>query len=144
MKAAKLYALGGLLLILLSVLRYFWLGWPWQELRGLGMAENSARIFTWPLGAALGAAALFLSILQSRVAIHERIKVAGGIAYFVGAVLFLGSLYWDLLRELPWKNSMSWPTAVGLALLLAVLLVNFVGMLCKQEIPARDVSPAAD
>jgi len=144
MRAAKCYALGGLLLIMWVLLRsYFWRP-PWLEPRAVGLSGVSAGLFTWPLAAALGAAALFLSVLQSLVAIHERIKLAGGIAYFAGASLFLVSLYGDLLREQPWKNSIRWTTATGLAILLIVLLLNLVGMLRSREKPERDISLAAD
>ena len=144
MKAAKLYALGGLLLILSVLLRAFWSGWPWQEERVAGLSAAMAGLFTWPLGAALGTAALFLSVLQSLVAIHERIKLTAGITYFVGASLFLSSLYADLLREQPWDVPIRWPTATGLSLLLAVFLLNLVGMLRHQEQPARDVPLETD
>jgi hypothetical protein len=144
MKAAKLYAVGGLLLILWVFLRAFWSGWPWEEARAMGLSSVMAGLFTWPLGAALGAAALFLSAFQSLVAVHERIKLAGGITYFVGAVVFLLSLYGDLLRERPWDDPIRWTTATGLALLLVVLLLNLVGMFRNQEIPAREVPLRAD
>jgi hypothetical protein len=144
MKAAKLYAVGGLVLILWVLLRAFWSGWPWEEDRVVGLSRVMAGLFTWPLGAALGAAALFLAVLQSLVAIHERFKVAGGITYFVGVGVFLGSLYLDLLRERPFDNPISWTTGAGLALLLVVFLLNLVGILRNREIATREVALGAE
>lgn len=144
MKAAKLYGLGGLLLIFWVLMRGFWPGWPWEEEWAIGLSGVMAGLFTWPLGAALGAAALFLSVLQSQVAIHERIKVAGAIAYFVGAVIFLGFLYIDLLRDRPFTIPISWTTGAGLALLLVVLLLNLVGILRNRELPASEAALRVD
>lgn len=140
MRAAKFYAVGGLLLILWVLMRAFlafWGGWPWQVPRVVGESGALAGLFTWPLGAALGAAALFLSVLQPQIRVHERIKMAAGIVYFFGIFFMLSGLSFDLLREVPFDKPISWDTGVGVALVVAVLLVNLVGLF-------RHVSPVQE
>ena len=132
MKAAKFYALGGLFLVFWALMRTFDWQLPWLDRYVYGLSIFYARMLTWTLGAVLGAVALFLGAMQAQVAWGERTRRNVAVVYFFGAVLFLLSFY-DDLQGLRSEETMSWPTATGLAILLAVLVLNMIGMVRHHE-----------
>jgi len=131
MLAAKVYACGGLLVVLLVVLRVGLDLSPWRDWVS-GLSTVMARLFVYPIATALGAASLLLSVMQPTLQIPGWARTAGAFLYFIGAGLCLVFLPEDLRRDSRWET-MSWPTAAGLALLLVALSINLIGALRSGE-----------
>ena len=140
----RVYALCGLLVILWMTLRISLWVWPWREPSSEGFSAVFASVMTYPITVALGAAALFLSVLQPAIRLAERIKLAGAILYFSGTAVFFFSLFEDMRRDRPWDTSISWPSKTGLILLLAALMLNLIGMMRQREVPANHGAVSAD
>lgn len=141
---ARVYALGGLMIILWMTVRISLWVLPWREPSWEGSSAVFASVMTYPITVALGAAALFLSVLQPAIRLAERVKLAGAILYFCGTAVFFFSLFEDMRRTRPWDSPIDWPAKAGLILLLAALLLNVIGMIRQREIPADHSATAAD
>jgi hypothetical protein len=129
MLATRIYAWGGLLILLWMVLLILLAVWPWRPPMSFGLSVVSASLFTYPLTIALGAVALLLSPLQPFMKVSESLKSGGALLYLAGTMLFWLSMFRDLMRDRPWDTPFSWPTSLGSALVLLALIVNFVGLL---------------
>lgn len=138
---ARIYAWGGLLLLLWMTLRISQWVWPWLPLRSVGLTAFNAAMFTYPLTIALGAVALLLSQLQSSILLAPRLKAAGAVLYLSGTAVFCFSMFEDLRRDRPWDTPFSWSTSFGLALLLLALLVNLIGLI--RNSPNAAAKPAS-
>ncbi len=143
MKAAKLYSLGGLLMILSAFTRAFWPGWPWEVEMTAGLTFTIAILWASNAGAALGASAFFLAAMQSYIPFHERLKMFVAIAYLVGSGVFLISLRADMIQERWFDSPMSWTTTCGLAVIVSALLANMIGVLRQHEPEPASNVPAS-
>jgi len=143
MKAGKLYAFGGLLLFMFTLLRTFWPGWPLAPVLTSGVSSALAQMWTSPYAATLSAVSLFLASVQPQLPFPERLKVLVAIAYLAAAGAFVISLHADLLRERWFDHPMSGTTTICLAMVAAAVLCNLIGMLRQREPKAASNFPVS-
>jgi hypothetical protein len=128
--AAKLYMLGGLVIVLVIVSVTWYGTWrAWGPALKTGSASDIVHsTVVFPVALALGLIAIVLGLSQQASKVQERVKFVGAIAYLLGAVLFPLAMY-NAVSRADWGGRVGIMSFVGAALVAMAIFLNLVGVL---------------
>lgn len=127
--AVKVYIVGSLLFLLYELCLLWYGYWPWEVEQVSGLPSVQAALLATPTALALGVLGVLLGCLQPRLGMSGRLKLACGVVYLGGTLIFSKALRVHLFREGFLSVELSLLSLAGLALLVLALGVNLVGVL---------------